>query len=67
MKGPDHILVRVLGPLQLDRRGAEEPLRDRALRAVLSTLLVEAGRPVPAEVLVEAAWPGAEAPARPLD
>ncbi|WP_026453508.1 AfsR/SARP family transcriptional regulator, partial [Saccharomonospora iraqiensis] len=66
-KGTDHLLVRVLGPLEIDRRAADQPLTDRALRAVLSTLLVHANQRVSADALVEAAWPPAQRPARALD
>ena len=46
----------VLGPLQADRDGSAVPLPSRRQRAVLAALLTRAGRPVPADELIEAAW-----------
>ena len=46
----------VLGTLQADRDGSSLPLPSRRQRAVLAALLTRAGRPVPADELVEAAW-----------
>jgi DNA-binding SARP family transcriptional activator len=47
---------RVLGPLAIVRDGSELPTRGRRLRLVLALLLVNAGRMVPAERLVEDIW-----------
>ena len=47
---------RVLGTLQADRDGASLPLPSRRQRALLAALLTRAGRPVPADELIEAAW-----------
>ena len=47
---------RVLGTLQADRDGSALPLPSRRQRAVLAALLTRAGRPVPADELIEAAW-----------
>jgi len=49
-------VFRVLGTLQADRDGSPLPLPSRRQRAVLAALLSRAGRPVPADELVEAAW-----------
>jgi predicted ATPase/DNA-binding SARP family transcriptional activator len=49
-------VFRVLGPLQADRGGSPLPLPSRRQRAVLAALLARAGRSVPADELVEAAW-----------
>jgi predicted ATPase/DNA-binding SARP family transcriptional activator len=49
-------VFRVLGTLQADRDGSALPLSSRRQRAVLAALLTRAGRPVPADELVEAAW-----------
>jgi predicted ATPase/DNA-binding SARP family transcriptional activator len=49
-------VFRVLGTLGADRDGSPMPLPSRRQRAVLAALLVHAGRPVPADELVEAAW-----------
>ena len=46
----------VLGTLQADRDGFSLPLSSRRQRAVLAALLTRAGRPVPADELIEAAW-----------
>ena len=51
-------LFGVLGTLQADRDGSPLPLPSRRQRAVLAALLTRAGRPVPADELVEAAWGG---------
>ena len=50
------LVFRVLGTLQADRDGCVLPLPSRRQRAVLAALLTRAGRPVPADALVEAAW-----------
>jgi predicted ATPase/DNA-binding SARP family transcriptional activator len=54
----------VLGPLEVWRDGEPVPVPAGRRRAVLACLLVHAGRPVAADVLVEAGW-GAEVPAEP--
>ena len=54
----------VLGALEVCRDGVSVPLPSGRRRAVLAALLVRAGRPVPADALVEAAW-GDELPADP--
>jgi predicted ATPase/DNA-binding SARP family transcriptional activator len=54
----------VLGPLQAERDGTALPLPSRRQRAVLAALVTRAGRPVPADELVEAAW-GERLPDRP--
>ena len=46
----------MLGTLGADRDGSALPLPSRRQRAVLAALLTRAGRPVPADELVEAAW-----------
>ncbi|TLW93481.1 AfsR/SARP family transcriptional regulator [Saccharomonospora piscinae] len=66
-KGPVHPLVRVLGPLSLTRRGADQPVTDRALRAICSMLVAHANRAVPAESLLDAAWEPHDRPRSPLD
>jgi len=50
------LVFRVLGTLQADRDGCPQPLPSRRQRAVLAALLTRAGRSVPADALVEAAW-----------
>ena len=50
------LVFRVLGTLQADRDGCPLPLPSLRQRAVLAALLSRAGRPVPADELVEAAW-----------
>src|SRR6202050_928567 len=49
-------VFRVLGTLQADRDGSPRPLPRPRQRAVLAALLTRAGRPVPADELIEAAW-----------
>jgi len=49
-------VFRVLGTLQADRDSCPLPLPSRRQRAVLAALLTRAGRPVPADELIEAAW-----------
>ncbi|MEY7970446.1 BTAD domain-containing putative transcriptional regulator [Saccharomonospora xinjiangensis] len=66
-KSPPHPLVGVLGPLRITRRGAEQPVTDRAMRVVLSALVADLNRGVPADTLVELAWAPHERPANPLD
>ncbi len=46
----------VLGTLQADRDGSALPLPSRRQRTLLAALLTRAGRPVPADELIEAAW-----------
>jgi predicted ATPase/DNA-binding SARP family transcriptional activator len=55
---------RVLGTLEADRNGTPLPLPSRRQRAVLAALLAQAGRPVSADRLVDAAW-GHELPENP--
>jgi predicted ATPase/DNA-binding SARP family transcriptional activator len=50
------LVFRVLGTLQADRDGCPLPLPSRRQRALLAALLTRAGKPVPADELVEAAW-----------
>src|ERR1022692_1442242 len=52
----------VLGALEVCRDGMPVPLPSGRRRAVLAALLVRAGRPVPADALIDAAW-GDELPA----
>ncbi|GAA4082341.1 AfsR/SARP family transcriptional regulator [Nonomuraea soli] len=52
---------KVLGPLVAEREGQELHLGGALPRIILATLLLEAGRPVPIERIIEAAW-GADAP-----
>jgi predicted ATPase/DNA-binding SARP family transcriptional activator len=50
------LVFRVLGTLQADRDGSPLPLPSLRQRAVLAALLTRAGKSVPADTLVEAAW-----------
>ena len=54
----------VLGALEVCRDGVPVPLPSGRRRAVLAALLVRAGRPVPADALIDAAW-GDDLPADP--
>ncbi|MDT0306934.1 BTAD domain-containing putative transcriptional regulator [Streptomyces sp. DSM 44917] len=57
------VRVGVLGPLQVIAPGGRPVAVGGArLRALLIRLALDAGALVPAEVLVDALWPGAEAP-----
>jgi hypothetical protein len=51
--------VRVLGPLQVRRDGDPVALGARLERALLAVLLLEAGRVVPADRIVDLLWDGA--------
>lgn len=66
-KATRRVLVSVLGPPCVRRRGHEEPIADPALRVVLATLLVNANQPVAESELIAAAWAGTETPANPHD
>ncbi|EHR59084.1 DNA-binding transcriptional activator of the SARP family [Saccharomonospora cyanea NA-134] len=66
-KGSTHPLVSVLGPLRVTRRGAEQPITDKAMRVVASALVAEANRAVPTDTLVRLVWAPHELPANPLD
>ncbi|EHK84186.1 putative ATPase [Saccharomonospora azurea SZMC 14600] len=66
-KGPPPPFVSVLGPLRLSRRGVEQPINDRAMRAVLSALVADVNRGVPADALVGLVWAADERPAHPVD
>jgi DNA-binding SARP family transcriptional activator len=52
----------ILGPLQVRRAGAEVPLGARKQRAVLALLLLEAGRVVSTDRLIEELWQGRPPP-----
>jgi predicted ATPase/DNA-binding SARP family transcriptional activator len=54
--------VRLLGPVQVARAGCEVALGGPKQRAVLALLLLEAGRVVPADRLVEELWRGSPPP-----
>jgi DNA-binding SARP family transcriptional activator len=56
------VRARLLGPLELEHDGLPVPLGGRAQRALMARLLLEAGRAVPVDRLVEDLW-GEEAPA----
>jgi DNA-binding SARP family transcriptional activator/tetratricopeptide (TPR) repeat protein len=48
---------RVLGPLEVRRDGAVLPLGGKRVRALLAVLLIDMGRVVSADALIEALWP----------
>lgn len=48
----------VLGPFRMRRDGTDQTVYGRVSRLLLAILLVHADRPVPADVLIEAVWPG---------
>src|SRR5687768_2775442 len=54
--------VRVLGPLEVHRQGSPVPLGARMERALLTILVLEAGRVVPADRLIALLWDGAPPP-----
>ena len=56
--------LRVLGPLEIRRAGEVVPLRSARQRALLARLLLDAGRVVPLDAIVDALW-GDEPPADP--
>lgn len=47
---------QVLGPLAVDRDGVEVPLGGPRRRTLAALLLLDAGRPVPTDLLVRALW-----------
>lgn len=57
---------RVLGPLEVVLDGGPVSLGGRKQRAVLALLLLEAGRPVSADRMIEEVWAGRERAARAL-
>jgi DNA-binding SARP family transcriptional activator len=54
--------VRLLGPVEARRNGTPVPLGARMERALLTILLLEAGRVVPADRLVDLLWDGRPPP-----
>lgn len=54
----DRVVVRMLGPLMVDRAAGQTPVRGRQQAAVLALLAVDLGRVVPSDTLVEQAWRG---------
>ena len=50
------VQLRLLGPVELELRGHIEELGPPQRRAVVAALAVDAGRPVPVEVLTERIW-----------
>jgi DNA-binding SARP family transcriptional activator len=56
------VLARLLGPLEIELAGRPVPLGGRAPRALVARLLLDAGRAVPVDRLVEDLW-GEKAPA----
>src|SRR5204862_2872273 len=49
--------IRVLGPLEIRRDGVPVPLHARKPRTMLGALLVDHGRVVSVDRLIEALWP----------
>jgi Transcriptional regulatory protein, C terminal/NB-ARC domain len=60
--GASGLEVRLLGPVQATRAGGEVALGGPKQRAVLALLLLDAGRVVPADRLVEEVWRGSAPP-----
>ena len=59
----DTVLISVLGPLAVtDGDGRPVPVGGRRVRGLLILLALDAGRPVPARVLIERLWPGDRPP-----
>lgn len=58
------VRIGVLGPLLVERDGDPVTVPEGRRRAVLACLVARAGRPVPAEVLIDAAW-GESLPVQP--
>jgi DNA-binding SARP family transcriptional activator len=54
--------MRVLGPMRAIRAGRDLPLGGPKQRSVLALLLLEAGRVVPSERLVDELWCGRPPP-----
>lgn len=55
----DRILVRVLGPISVCRKGAEVAIGKARTRAVLALLVIHRDSVVPADVIVDELWSGA--------
>ena len=53
------VMVRLLGPLVISRRDGDHVVAGRQQRAVLALLALRLGQVVPADELVEQAWPQA--------
>jgi predicted ATPase/DNA-binding SARP family transcriptional activator len=51
------IAVRLLGPVEVVKNGTPIKLGGRRQRALLALLALEAGRPVPADRLIDQLWP----------
>ncbi|MFE4922300.1 BTAD domain-containing putative transcriptional regulator [Streptomyces sp. NPDC056661] len=58
-------IFRVLGPLELHIGGTIRPISSRRQRALLTRLLLDPGRVVSADALVESAWADEEQPKGP--
>ena len=56
------ISIRVLGPVEAIRNGEPVNLGGRRQRALLALLALAAGRPVPADRLIDELWPGRPPP-----
>lgn len=56
---PNGLRFELLGPLRALRNGVEVPLGPPKQRAVLAVLLLQEGRPISYDALVEAVWGGA--------
>jgi DNA-binding SARP family transcriptional activator len=52
----DGVRVRLLGATELSVRGRAVPLGPARQRTVLAALAVDAGRPVPLDVLIARVW-----------
>jgi DNA-binding SARP family transcriptional activator len=61
-QGSGAVRFGLLGPLQVSRNGVELPVRVGKPRVLLVALLLDAGRPVPADRLVAALWEGGAPP-----
>ncbi|MET7473011.1 tetratricopeptide repeat protein [Streptomyces sp. NPDC005648] len=56
------VQLRLLGPVELELRGRMEELGPPQRRTVVAALAVDAGRPVPVDVLTERIWGAAPPP-----
>jgi predicted ATPase/DNA-binding SARP family transcriptional activator len=64
----DRVLISVLGPLAVTAGdGRPVPVGGRRVRGLLILLALDAGRPVPARVLIERLWPGDRDARPPVD
>ncbi|MEY2453014.1 MAG: hypothetical protein QOD92_2588 [Acidimicrobiaceae bacterium] len=66
MGSPEQLRVRLLGGLDVEGLD-ERAIGSRKARTLVKVLALARGAPVVADAIVDALWPGDDAPARPMD